>query len=137
VGPLTTEEGRKATRLIFEHCSAATVRDEASLAILREIGVATDVPVMPHGQYAKELVFRVGLGEAPLATITAATRTNAEILGWSDRVGTLELGKWADLVAVAGDPLADIRAVERVGFVMKGGVVYKDELSLSRAAPSR
>ena len=108
-----------------------------ALAAGLKIGVATDVPVMPHGQYAKELVFRVGLGEAPLATITAATRTNAEILGWSDRVGTLELGKWADLVAVAGDPLADIRAVERVGFVMKGGVVYKDELSLSRAAPSR
>jgi imidazolonepropionase-like amidohydrolase len=54
---------------------------------------------------------------------------NAEILGWSDRVGTVEAGKWADLVAVADDPLKDITALERVGFVMKGGVVERDDLS--------
>jgi imidazolonepropionase-like amidohydrolase len=132
--PIVPEAEKARSRRI----DALTIESfRMALAAGLKIGVATDVPVMPHGQYAKELVFRVGLGEAPLATITAATRTNAEILGWSDRVGTLEPGKWADLVAVAGDPLADIRAVERVGFVMKGGVVYKDELSLSGAASSR
>jgi imidazolonepropionase-like amidohydrolase len=93
------------------------------------IGVGTDVPVMPHGQYARELAFRVGLGESPMAAIVSATRVNAEILGWSDRAGTVEAGKWADLVAVAADPLADITALEAVDFVMKGGVVYKDEIS--------
>jgi imidazolonepropionase-like amidohydrolase len=60
--------------------------------------------------------------------LVSATRINAEILGWSDRVGTVEAGKWADLVAVPGDPLQDITLTERVGFVMKGGVVYRDVL---------
>ena len=54
---------------------------------------------------------------------------NAEIMGWSDRVGAIEPGKFADLIAVAGDPLADISQLTHVGFVMKGGVVYKDELT--------
>jgi len=64
-----------------------------------------------------------------MAALVAATALNAEILGWRDRVGTVEPGRWADLVAVPGDPLADITVMERVGFVMKGGVVHKDELS--------
>jgi imidazolonepropionase-like amidohydrolase len=89
---------------------------------------------MPDGEYAKELVFRVALGESPRAALESATRLNAEILGWSDRVGTVEAGKWADLVAVGGDPLGDIRAMERVGFVMKDGVVYRDELSAGRSS---
>ena len=59
----------------------------------------------------------------------SATRLNAEILGWSDRVGSVEKGKLADLVAVAGDPLADITEMERVRFVMKGGAVERDDLS--------
>ena len=73
--------------------------------------------------------FRVSLGESPMSALVSATRVNAEILGWSDRVGTVEPGKWADLVAVPGDPLQDITLTERVGFVMKGGVVFKDELT--------
>jgi imidazolonepropionase-like amidohydrolase len=93
------------------------------------IGFATDVPVMPHGQNARELALRVRLGETPMSAIVSATRLNAEILGWSDRVGTAEPGKLADLVAVPGDVLADIGATERVGFVMKGGVVYREELA--------
>jgi imidazolonepropionase-like amidohydrolase len=57
---------------------------------------------------------------------------NAEILGWSDRVGTAEGGKWADLVAVPGDPTKDISLLERMGFVMKGGIVYRQELAPGR-----
>jgi imidazolonepropionase-like amidohydrolase len=63
-----------------------------------------------------------------MAALVSATRVNAEILGWSDRIGTLEKGKLADIVAVPGDPLADITAVERVGFVMKGGTIHRDDL---------
>ena len=100
-----------------------------ALAAGLSIGLATDVPVMPHGQNAKEMSFRVSLGESPMGALVSATRVNAEILGWSDRVGTVEPGKWADFVAVPGDPLQDITLTERVGFVMKGGVVYKDELT--------
>jgi imidazolonepropionase-like amidohydrolase len=101
-----------------------------ALAAGLSIGLATDVPVMPHGQNAKEMSFRVSLGESPMSALVSATRVNAEILGWADRVGTIEPGKWADLVAVRGNPLQDITLAERVGFVMKGGVVFKDELSL-------
>jgi imidazolonepropionase-like amidohydrolase len=90
------------------------------------IGFATDAAVIPHGQNAREFAYRVRLGQAPAAALASATRTAAEILGWSDRVGTIEPGKFADLVAVAGDPLRDITELERVKFVMKGGVVYKD-----------
>jgi len=65
-----------------------------ALAAGLSIGLATDVPVMPHGQNAKEMTFRVSLGESPMSALVSATRVNAEILGWSDRVGTVEPGKW-------------------------------------------
>lgn len=100
-----------------------------ALAAGLPIGFATDAAVIPHGQNAHELVVRTSLGESPMSALMSATRLNAEIIGWSDRVGTLEVGKLADIVAVPGDPLRDIRVMERVGFVMKGGVVYREELA--------
>jgi imidazolonepropionase-like amidohydrolase len=100
-----------------------------ALAAGLSIGVGSDAAVIPHGQNARELSVRVRMGEKPMAALVSATRVNAEILGWSDRIGTVEKGKLADLVAVPGDPLADITAVERVGFVMKGGTVYRDDLA--------
>jgi imidazolonepropionase-like amidohydrolase len=98
-----------------------------ALAAGLPIGFATDAGVVPHGANAREFVVRVGMGESPLAAITAATSRNAAILGLSDRIGTVEAGKLADLVAVPGDPLADITLMERVSFVMKGGVVERHE----------
>jgi imidazolonepropionase-like amidohydrolase len=98
------------------------------------IGFATDAAVVPHGQNAREFAYRVRLGEAPMAAIMAATKTAAEIIGWSDRIGTIEAGRFADLIAVAGDPLRDITELERVTFVMKGGTVYKSESSRSQVA---
>jgi imidazolonepropionase-like amidohydrolase len=89
------------------------------------IGFGTDAAVIPHGQNAREFASRVRLGQSPMAAIVSATKTAADILGWSDRVGTIEAGKLADLIAVAGDPLRDITELEHVIFVMKGGVVYK------------
>jgi imidazolonepropionase-like amidohydrolase len=123
--PLVPESERERDRAIDERQIASF---RMALAAGLEVGFGTDVPVMPHGTNAKELVYRVELGETPMSAIVSATRLNALILGWSDRVGTLEAGKLADLVAVPGDPLQDITATERVGFVMKGGVVYRDEL---------
>ncbi len=96
------------------------------------IGLATDSGVIPHGANAGELRIRVQLGEAPMSAIVSATKLNAEIIGWQDRVGTVEGSKFADLIAVKGDPLKDITELERVGFVMKGGAVVKDELSARR-----
>jgi imidazolonepropionase-like amidohydrolase len=91
------------------------------------IGFATDSSVIPHGKNAHEMTIRVGLGESPMSAIVSATSLNAEILGWSERVGSVEKGKLADLVAVSGDPLKDITEMERVRFVMKDGVVYRND----------
>jgi imidazolonepropionase-like amidohydrolase len=92
------------------------------------IGFATDAAVVPHGQNAREFGYRVRLGQSPIAAILSATTTAAEIIGWGDRVGTIEAGKFADIIAVAGDPLRDITELERVTFVMKSGVIYKNDL---------
>jgi len=77
---------------------------------------------------AKEFEYYVQYGMTPMQAIRTGTSTAAELLGWSDKLGTIEAGKWADLVALSGDPLKDIKEVENVKFVMKGGVVYKNEL---------
>jgi imidazolonepropionase-like amidohydrolase len=103
-----------------------------ALAAKLPIGLATDAPVIPHGFNAREFRTRVALGEKPMASLVSATRINAEIIHWQDRIGTVEVGKLADLVAVPGDPLNDITATERVGFVMKGGTVYRSELAAAR-----
>jgi imidazolonepropionase-like amidohydrolase len=103
-----------------------------ALAAGLPIGWATDAPVVPHGLNAREFRTRVGLGEKPMSALVSATRINSEIIHWQDRVGTVETGKLADLVAVPGNPLNDISATERVGFVMKGGVVYRSELATGR-----
>jgi imidazolonepropionase-like amidohydrolase len=77
---------------------------------------------------AKEFEYYVDYGMTPMQALRSGTTVAADLLGWSDKVGTVEAGKWADLVAVSGDPLKDITEVERVKFVMKAGVVYKNEL---------
>ena len=77
---------------------------------------------------AKEFGYYVNYGMTPMQAIRSGTVVPAELLGWSDKMGTIEAGKWADLVAVTGDPLKDITELERVKFVMKGGQVYKNEL---------
>ena len=105
---------------------------KAALAAGLPIGLGTDAGVSAHGANARELRIRVQLGESPMSAIVSATKLNAEIIGWQDRVGTVEPSKFADLIAVNGDPLKDITELERVGFVMKGGSVVKDEISTRR-----
>ena len=87
----------------------------------------TDAGVYPHGWNAKQFAKLVEWGMTPMQAIRSGTVVPAELLGWSDKVGTVERGKWADIVAVGGDPLKDISELERVKFVMKGGTVYKNE----------
>ena len=91
-----------------------------------KVGFGTDAAVYPHGMNAHEFAVMVKLGLTPLQAIQSATVNDADLLGWSDKVGTLEPGKWADIVAVDGDPLADVTTLERVKFVMKGGEVVRN-----------
>ena len=92
-----------------------------------KIGFGTDAGVYPHGLNAHEFNVYVQLGMTPLRAIQTATIYDAELLGWPDKVGTIEAGKFADMIAVDGDPLADVTALERVKFVMKGGDVVKNQ----------
>jgi imidazolonepropionase-like amidohydrolase len=89
-----------------------------------KISFGTDAGVFPHGDNAKEFTARVAQGDTPLHAIRSATIVNAELFGTPDR-GRIEPGLLADLVAVAGNPLENVKLLEDVRFVMKGGVVYK------------
>jgi len=94
-----------------------------------KIAYGTDAGVYPHGWNAKQFAHMVRWGMTPIQTIQAATVNAADLLGWADRVGAIEPGKYADIIAVAGDPLQDVTVLERVGFVMKGGHVAKNSLT--------
>jgi imidazolonepropionase-like amidohydrolase len=102
-----------------------------------KIAFGTDQGVAPHGDNGLEFVYMVEAGMAPMAALRSATVEAARVLGLAD-LGTVESGKQADLVAVPGDPLADIKAMTKVSFVMKGGTVHKQPASGPDApAPSR
>jgi imidazolonepropionase-like amidohydrolase len=92
-----------------------------------KLAFGTDAGVYPHGQNAHQFKSLLELGLTPAQVIRMATVNAADLLGWSDRVGTLTPGHFADLIAVDGDPLTDVTELERVRFVMKGGVVVKAE----------
>ena len=90
-----------------------------------KIAFGTDAGVYPHGENPRQLARMVGAGMAPLEALKSATLNAADLLGWSDRVGAIKPGLYADLIAVPGNPLTDMSVVERVRFVMKGGTVVK------------
>jgi imidazolonepropionase-like amidohydrolase len=92
-----------------------------------KIGLGTDAAVYPHGRNAEEFHQMVDLGMKPIAALKAGTSADADLLGLADRIGTLENGKLADVVAVPGNPVENIRQTEHVFFVMKEGTVYKNE----------
>jgi imidazolonepropionase-like amidohydrolase len=92
-----------------------------------KIGFGTDAAVYPHGLNAHEFAVYVRLGMTPLQAIQTSTINDADLLGWTDKVGTLDAGKFADIIAVDGDPLQDITTLQHVKFVMKGGEVVKNE----------
>jgi len=91
-----------------------------------KISFGTDAAVFPHGQNANEFKLMVDLGMTPIDALKSATANDAELLGLSQKLGTLEKGKLADIVAMPGDPTADITATERVSFVMKEGKIIRN-----------
>lgn len=99
-----------------------------ALAAGVKVAFGSGVGPFSHGTQTKEFEYLVKFGITPPQAIRAATSEAAQLMGWQDRVGSVEPGKFADLVAVAGDPIADITELERVKFVMKGGQVFKNEL---------
>lgn len=128
------------------HDVSAVEKQNAIKAIKAGVKVAlgTDAAVYPHGLNAHELdVYVNQFGMTPLAAIQTGTVNAADLMGWTDKVGSLDAGKWADVIAIQGDPLSDVRLLQHVPFVMKGGVIYKDEAQpaavdkLVADAPSR
>jgi imidazolonepropionase-like amidohydrolase len=109
---------------------SAVEKSNAKKAIAAGVKVAlgTDAAVYPHGLNAHELdVYVNQFGMTPLAGLQTATLNAADLMSWTDRTGSLEAGKWADIIAVDGDPLKDVRLLQHVQFVMKSGIVYKNE----------
>jgi imidazolonepropionase-like amidohydrolase len=105
---------------------AQSILKRAFAAGLR-VGFGTDAAVYPHGLNAHEFAVYVRLGMTALQAIQTSTINDADLLGWSNKIGTIEAGKGADIIAVDGDPLKDVTTLEHVKFVMKGGAVVKNE----------
>jgi imidazolonepropionase-like amidohydrolase len=126
--------GRYRMIPIFEKAVAMAV---ATKGLPVMIGSGVDGSTFPHGTQALELEWFVKrAGMSPARAIQAATTVNAAIMGWLDRIGSIEKGKFADLIAVSGDPLADINELKRVKLVMKGGRIIRDDLARG-AEPAR
>src|SRR5882762_7563163 len=118
-------KGHRAEKAL---AAAASLRKAIKLAVANKIQIAlgTDAGVIPHGTNAHEFVLMVEWGGmSPMEAIIAGTMNGAKLLGWDKNLGSLTPGKWADIVAVSGDPLKDIHAMEKVVFVMKNGVIYR------------
>ena len=112
---------------IFEH---AVQMASATKGMKMMMGSGCDGETYVHGTQALDFVALVKYGGlTPVRAIQAATTVNAEVFGWQDRIGSIDKGKYADIIAVSGDPLADITELQRVKFVMKGGKVIKNELA--------
>jgi imidazolonepropionase-like amidohydrolase len=105
------DETTEAQRQVFTKAHAAGV----------PVIYGTDSGVYPHGDNARQFAIMVERGMTPMAAIKAATSVAARYIGWADDVGAIEAGRYGDLIAVRADPLADIRALERVDVVIKGG----------------
>ena len=108
--------------------AAAAARHATKIALANgvQIALGTDAGVIPHGTNAREFFLLMDWGGlSNMQAIQAGTLNGARLLGWDKNLGSLSAGKWADIVAVSGDPLKDIHAMEKVVFVMKNGVVYR------------
>jgi imidazolonepropionase-like amidohydrolase len=123
-----TEKDAKSTGGKY---SLEAMREKSGrLAIAKglKISFGSGAGPFPHGSQAKEFAYLVKYGMTPAQAIQTATTVASEMMGWQERVGSIDKGKFADIVAVSGDPLKDITELERVGFVMKGGEVVRNDL---------
>src|SRR6266403_132926 len=123
-----TEKDAKSTG--GKYSLEAMREKSARLAIARglKISFGSGVGPFPHGSQAQEFTYLVKYGMTPAQAIQTATTVAAEMMGWQDRIGSIEKGKFADIVAVSGNPLKDITELERVKFVMKGGQVVRNDI---------
>jgi imidazolonepropionase-like amidohydrolase len=122
-----TKAALSARSQMFQHALAKGVK----------IGFGTDAAVYKHGRNAEEFHLMVDLGMKPIDALRSAALADAELLGLQDKIGTLEVGKLADIVAVPGDPVDNIRQTEKVFFVMKEGIIYRNEQAISSDERSR
>ena len=130
-GAWVGEKADKFPPAIAAKARAASAQIQQMFQRAVKIGVkvafGTDSAVEPHGLDAREFALMVKNGMTPAQALLAATAAGADLLGLADQIGTLEPGKLADIVAVTGDPLQDIRQTEQVSFVMQGGKVLKNQ----------
>ena len=118
-------KGQRAEKAL---AAAAAMRNGIKIAVANKVLIAlgTDAGVIPHGTNAREFVLMVEWGGmSPMEAIVAGTLNGSKLLGWDKNLGSLTVGKWADIVAVSGDPLKDIHNMQKTVFVMKNGVIYK------------
>jgi len=118
--PLVTSKMTAASESINQVVRKAIVKGV-------RIGMGTDAAVYPHGRNVEEFHLLTALGMSPLDALRAGTSIDAELLGMQTRIGTLEVGKFADVIAMPGDPTQNIRLTEKVFFVMKDGVIYRND----------
>jgi len=114
------EESLAKERIVGNVCTRRAVKAGAKMAL------GSDAAVYPHGQNGRQFAYMVKWGMTPLQSIQAATINNADLFGMSDDVGTIEAGKYADIIALDEDPLENIDIMADVSWVMKNGKVYKD-----------
>lgn len=110
-------------------------RARQNILIAREVGVKIANGFDPssaeaQGKNAREIIAMSKLGLSPIEAIRSATANGADLMGWRDKVGSIQVGNYADVIAVSGDPLADVTELERVKFVMKGGLVVKNDIAI-------
>ena len=113
---------------MFDTTAVARANHKRAIDAGVKVAMGTDAAVYPHGLNARELeVYVTAYGMSPLQSLQTATLNAADLMGWTKNTGSLDTGKWADVIAVKGDPLKDIKLLQQVPFVMKAGVIYKNE----------
>lgn len=112
-----------------ERLVGRTQRENFAKAVKAGVKIAygTDAGVYPHGDNGKQFYYIVKFGQTPMQAIQSATVNAADLIGWTEKIGSLSKGKFADIIAIEGDPLQNIKSLEHIQFVMKDGKVYKNE----------
>jgi imidazolonepropionase-like amidohydrolase len=130
-GTYIDTEGRRMNRpadVLRKNLETTEIQRQAFTKAVRgraPIVFATDAAVFPHGLNARQFPIMVERGMTPMQAIQSATSVAAKYMGWSDKVGAIATGMLADIIAVEGDPLTDIKALQQVDVVIKGGVIFK------------